>query len=72
MIRPAPPAAARSAANRSAPYRSIGFQYVITTVGVPVAATASTVRSTSAVRTPPSSACWAAAWMVGPSMTGSL
>ena len=42
------------------------------TVGTPVAATASTVRSTSVVRTPPSRAAWAAAWIVGPSITGSL
>jgi hypothetical protein len=42
------------------------------TVGTPVAATASTVRSTSVVRMPRSSACWAAAWIVGPSITGSL
>ena len=52
------PASARSGAKRSTPYLSTGFQYVITTVGAPVAATASTVRITSEVRMPPSRARW--------------
>ncbi len=70
-ITPAPPAAARSAANRSTPYRSIGFQYDITSVGAPVAATLETVCSTSGVVVPAASAASTASWMVGPSMTGS-
>ena len=50
-MQPAPPASASSAANRSTPYRSTGFQYVMTSTGLPVAACASrTVRSTSAMR----------------------
>ncbi|KLN34765.1 hypothetical protein FB00_10595 [Cellulosimicrobium funkei] len=34
--------------------------------------TAATTRNTSATRTPASSAVWAAAWMTGPSITGSV
>ena len=71
VISPAPPAAARSRAKAGTPYRSTGFQYVMISVGTPSAAVASTVRSTSATRTPPASAASAARWMVGPSMTGS-
>ena len=71
MIIPAPPAAARSAANRSTPYCSIGFQYVMTTTGTPVRATASTVRSTPAGVIPPASASSTACWITGPSSTGS-
>ena len=58
------------AAAQQALERGVRTKDVLRTVEA-VAATASTVRSTSRVRTPPSSACWAAAWMVGPSMTGS-
>ena len=71
MIRPAPPAAARSAAKDRTPYLSTGFQYVMTRAGTPVPATASTVRSTSATRTPPVSARCTASWMTGPSISGS-
>ena len=44
----------------------------MTSVGAPVAATASTARSTSACRVPASSDAWWAAWMTGPSISGSL
>ena len=71
MISPAPPAAARSAANRSTPYCSTGFQYVITSTGTPLRATASTVRSTPAVVVPAASARSTAVWITGPSSTGS-
>ncbi len=43
----------------------------MTRVGAPVAATASTARSTSAWRVPACSEAWWAAWMTGPSMSGS-
>ena len=39
-----------------------GFQYVMTSVGTPVAATASTERNTSASRMPPVSAWCTASW----------
>ena len=41
------------------------------TTGAPVAATASTMRNVSAVRTPPASAMSLARWITGPSITGS-
>ena len=41
------------------------------TTGAPVAATASMMRSVSAVRTPPASAMSLAFWITGPSITGS-
>jgi hypothetical protein len=44
----------------------------MTTVGAPVPAAARTTSSTSVVRVPPASAWSAAAWMTGPSITGSL
>jgi len=44
----------------------------MTTTGAPVAATASTTRSTSAVVVPAFSAASTAAWTTGPSITGSL
>src|SRR4051812_18818873 len=71
VITPAPPAAAKSVANLSAPYRATGFQYVMTSAGAPVAATADTVPSTSGARVPAASARSTAAWIVGPSMSGS-
>ncbi|ANZ41553.1 hypothetical protein BBK82_41995 [Lentzea guizhouensis] len=70
---PAPPASASSRANRSTPYRDTGFQYDITSTGLPVAAcTSRTVRRTSAIRTPPRRAMSSAVWITGPSSTGSL
>lgn len=72
-MHPAPPYSASSAVKRSTPYRSIGFQYVMTRIGAPVAACASrTVRMMSAILTPPRSAMSSAVWMTGPSSTGSL
>lgn len=72
-MHPAPPASASSAVKRSTPYRSIGFQYVMTRIGTPVASWASrTVRITSAIFTPPRRAMSSAVWMTGPSSTGSL
>jgi hypothetical protein len=71
VIRPAPPAAARSRAKASTPYRSTGFQYVITSTGAPVRAICSTAAKTSRTREPPARACSTARWMTGPSMTGS-
>lgn len=51
----------------------MGFQYVITSTGFPVASWASlTVRMTSAILTPPRRAMSSAVWMTGPSRTGSL
>src|SRR5450631_324647 len=72
VMSPQPPAAAKSVAKRSTPYRSTGFQYVITTVATPVAATASTVRSTCAVVEPDRNAMSCDRAMIGPSSTGSL
>jgi hypothetical protein len=43
----------------------------MTTARPPAAATRSTTPNTSRSRTPPRSAVSAAAWMVGPSITGS-
>ncbi len=72
-MQPAPPTAARSAAKRSTPYASTGFQYVMHSTGAPVAVCASpTVRMTSLILTPPRSAMSSAVWMTGPSRTGSL
>src|SRR4051794_9203049 len=68
---PVAPVAARSRANASTPYFSIGFQYVISTTGTPADATASMIRSVSRVRTPPASAMSLAFWITGPSITGS-
>ncbi len=51
----------------------MGFQYVMTRIGLPVASCASrTVRITSAIRTPPRRAMSSAVWITGPSSTGSL
>jgi hypothetical protein len=61
-----------ASANRPTPYRSTGFQYDITSVGAPVAATARTVSRTSSVVVPLASAISAARWIVGPSISGSL
>ena len=71
VITPWPPAAARRSAKRSTPYRSIGFQYDMTT-GVPPAALtwATTSRTVSGV-VPARRARSTAAWMSGPSMSGS-
>ena len=44
----------------------------MTSTGTPVAATASTVRSTSVTLVPPASAWCTASWMTGPSSSGSV
>src|SRR5579875_630661 len=72
VIAPDPPACASDVAKRDTPYRSTGFQYVITTAAAPVAATAATASNASRSPTPARTAGSAAAWIVGPSITGSL
>jgi len=50
---------------------STGFQYVITSAGVPVAATVDTAPKMSRVWTPRSRAAVPARWIAMPSITGS-
>jgi hypothetical protein len=72
VMSPAPPAAARSSAKRWTPYCSTGFQYVMTTTGAAVRAVISrTAVKTSRTRKPSARARCVAAWITGPSMTGS-
>src|ERR1700737_5381748 len=71
VIMPRPPAADRSRANASTPYRSTGFQYVMTTARPPASLTASTARNESRTRTPPRGAVSLAFAIVGPSIPGS-
>lgn len=71
-MRPAPPAARRSSANRSTPYCITGFQYVITSTGVWVCRVISaTAVNVSRKRNPAASAVCVASWITVPSMTGS-
>src|SRR5437016_4675217 len=71
VIAPTPPAVARSRANAALPYRSIGFQYDMTTTAAPVSATCVTVLRTSRTLVPAPSDLSTACWMTGPSINGS-
>ena len=69
---PAPPASASLRENSSTPIRSTGFQYVMTSTATSVAAVMpATTSKTLSTRKPLAMASVVAAWMTGPSMTGS-
>ncbi len=74
VMSPVTPWARASAANRSTPYRRMGFQYVMTSTPVPgdASVTAAAAVRASRTRTPPRRAASTARAMTGPSITGSV